>query len=83
MNPKRINKFQCYECSSLYDRKDAALSCCGEEELVIPVTVMVCTECGDEHYDEDDARLCCRDGETVLPPTPAELEAAGQQRLAL
>lgn len=83
MNPKRLNKFQCYECSTLHDTKGAAHCCCGEMELAIPATVWVCIECGDEHCNEDEARLCCWDGETVLPPTPAELEAAGQQRLAI
>jgi len=42
-----------------------------------------CNECGDLYGDEDQARYCCLDEDVVLPATPGQLEAAGQQRLAI
>ena len=81
MNPIRSTKYRCTECGELHTWEDDAKSCCAPE--VREVVTWVCDECGDETDDEDIARYCCMDEDIVLPPTPAQLEAAGQQRLAL
>lgn len=81
MNQIRLTKYRCPTCNEIHDSEWVAEDCCPPEAE--EVTVWQCAECLDVHDTEDEARLCCWDGETVLPPTPAELEAAGQQRLPL
>lgn len=81
MNPIRSTSFRCGDCGDLYSCEDSALACCAERPE--EVKTWKCAECGDETDDEDMARYCCLDEDIVLPPTPAQLEAAGQQRLSL
>lgn len=83
MNPTRATRYRCAECGELHSRRDWAEECC--QPMVYEVTAHVCAECGQEYEDEDEdmARYCCLDEDVVLPPTPAQLEAAGQQRLSL
>lgn len=81
MNPTRSTKYRCTECGELHESEDYAQSCCAPD--VKEVATWICAECGDETDDEEMARLCCLDDDVVLPATPAQLEAAGQQRLPL
>lgn len=81
MNPTRTNLYRCGKCGDLHDWEDEAIECCAPEAILVPS--WKCAECGDVSADEDTARYCCLDEETVLPATPAQLEAAGQERLAL
>lgn len=84
MNPKSITKFQCPICGQLHEWDDETEDCCPQEAE--KVTLWECENCGQTYDDQDHARLCCWSGETDLEPyrpTPQELEAAGQQRLAL
>lgn len=81
MNPTRVIKFQCPTCNELYDYSLEAEDCCPPEAS--EVTCWECTECGDVHTNEEKARYCCLDEDIVLPATPMQLEAAGQQRLAI
>jgi len=84
MNPKQVTQFQCPTCGDLHDWDYEAEDCCPLEAE--KVTVWRCGNCDETLGDQDLARLCCWDGETELEPympTPAELEAAGQQRLSL
>lgn len=81
MNPTRTSNFRCGECGELYGYEEDALTCCAPKAE--EVLCWKCAECGDETDDEDMARYCCLDEDVVLPPTPAQLEAAGQQRLSL
>ena len=84
MNPTQITQFQCPTCGDMHDWDDEAEDCCPPEAE--EVTVWRCGNCDETYDDQDHARLCCWDGETELEPympTPAELEAAGQQRIPL
>jgi len=81
MNPVRTSGFKCGDCGDLYSDEDSAVMCCAPNAE--EADLWKCTECGGEHDDEDAARYCCLDEDVVLPATPAQLEAAGQQRLAL
>ncbi|MDO8414163.1 MAG: hypothetical protein Q7S51_10290 [Gallionellaceae bacterium] len=84
MNPKQVIKYQCHNCAQLHDRESQAEDCCPPE--ADEVTLWECADCDTTYDDQDHARLCCWDGEEPLAPlmaAPAELEAAGQQRLAL
>jgi DNA-directed RNA polymerase subunit RPC12/RpoP len=83
MNPIRLDKYRCTDCGDLHSDEDEAIECCGDEVMVVDETIWKCADCGDEYDDEEMARYCCYDGDEPLPPTPAQLEAAGQQRLAL
>jgi len=84
MNPKAVTKFQCQTCGELHKHRLEAEDCCPPEAE--QVTMWECAECGETYDDREHAHLCCWDEESELepiPPTPQELEAAGQQRLAL
>jgi len=79
MNPTRTTRYRCGECGELHDFEDDATACCAPD--VTKEDCWKCSECGYVTDDEDEARHCCLDEEVVLLPTPAQLEAAGQQRL--
>lgn len=81
MNPTRVTKYQCPSCGVLHDHDFQAEDCCPPE--VDEVTCWECPVCFDVHEDEEKARHCCLDEDVILPATPAQLEAAGQQRLRL
>lgn len=81
MNPARTTAWRCGDCREWHEYEDDAISCCAL--LPDEVTSWKCTECGHISEDEDTARYCCLDEDVVLPATPAQLEAAGQQRLAI
>lgn len=81
MNPVRTSGFKCSECGELHTWEEDAQLCCPRD--VSEVDMWKCTECGNEYDDEDQARYCCLDEDIVLPATAAQLEAAGQQRLAI
>lgn len=84
MNPILNIHYQCLECDELHDYERDAQRCC--EPGIVEVELWRCAECGADYGGsdgEDEARRCCWDGVTLLSPTHAELEAAGQQRLAL
>lgn len=81
MNPTRSTKYRCSECGELHTYEDDAQSCCAPD--VKEVTTWICAECGDETDNEEMALHCCLDEDVILPATPAQLEAAGQQRLPL
>lgn len=81
MNPVRTSGFKCGECGDLHTWEEDAQQCCAP--TVEEFDLWKCGECGDEYDDEDQARYCCLDEAIVLPATPAQLEAAGQQRLAI
>lgn len=81
MNPICVEKYKCGKCDELHEYEEAAMECCAPE--VEEVTRWKYEDCDAEYDDITEARLCCWDGVTVFLPTPAELEAAGQKRLAL
>jgi hypothetical protein len=81
MNPIKASGFKCGECGDLHSCEYSALECCAPDAE--EVDLWKCTECLSEYDDEDQARYCCLDEDIVLPATPGQLEAAGQQRLAL
>lgn len=72
-------KYKCGNCGDLHEFEAAALDCCVPS--VLPV--YVCPICEDWHLEERDALLCCQRDDPALRPSAAELEAAGQMRLAL
>lgn len=79
--PALAAKWQCCECDEVHDYEEDALECCrpGIREIY------ECPVCADIHDCSGDALACCGhdpDG-PPRPPTAAELEAAGQMRLAL
>lgn len=83
MNPTRTREFACRLCGDLLHFEEDAPTCCGEKAIV--VDAWKCSECGYVYNDDDEeqARYCCLDEEAVLPATPKQLEAAGQERLAI
>jgi hypothetical protein len=81
MNPNLSKAWRCNECGELHTCEDDAKVCCAPN--VSQVVTWKCDECGYETENEEEARYCCLDEDVVLPATPAQLEAAGQQRLAL
>ena len=81
MNPTRIDQYRCGGCGDVHMFEDDAISCCAPNVIAVPC--WRCTECGEISEDEDTARYCCLDEEIILPASPGQLEAAGQQRLAL
>jgi len=84
MKAAQVTLFECPGCLNWHESHYEAAHCC--EPDIEEVTHWQCGDCGGIYKDQEDARLCCWDGETELEPyiiTPAELEAAGQQRLAL
>ena len=77
MTPAEL--WRCEECFETHDNEDDARECC-------PVRVAEgygCPVCGEFYLDSDAAVECCSDADPDAPfvPQPAELEAAGQQRL--
>lgn len=84
MNPAQTIKYQCSLCGGVHDKEYQAEDCCTPEAE--EVTMWECADCGEVYDDREHAHLCCWDEElelVPLQPTPQELEAAGQQRLAL
>lgn len=78
-----ITKYACGDCGELYEDDHEAHFCCAPT----PKEVLICKHCL-MHYDEDEEHLaedCCTDLEPDEPPRPdpAELEAAGQLRIAI
>lgn len=72
--------YRCMECDTVHEDYDDAMGCCPVEIR----EVFICATCDTVHVDEADAEGCCPAGdadEAESGPTPAELEAAGQQRL--
>jgi hypothetical protein len=81
MNPIMFITYRCPECEDLHSFEEDAKACCAPEAE--QVCIWRCDECGHETDDEDMARYCCLPEDVELPATPQQLEAAGQQRLAL
>ena len=74
--------WQCSECDELHDWEDDAMECCAPSVY----QRWVCAGCEDAHCSEAEAEDCCADSPDspeCSGPTAAELEAAGQQKLAL
>jgi len=78
-------KWRCNDCYEIHDSEDHAVDCCPVDVRA----VFVCPHCAVDYCTELEADEC-RDGHDEErvdfvrpPPTAAELEAAGQQRLAI
>lgn len=69
--------YQCDGCGGIHEYEDDAESCCRPDVI----KGYQCPECAEFHTTETDALNCCREADTTPIITPAELEAAGQQRL--
>ena len=79
MNPTIGIRYLCPHCLDEHEDRDDAATCC---DLEIEKSVFwICTLCEGKHHDQNEALHCCCDEEGFLLITPAQLEAAGQQRL--
>lgn len=74
-------KYRCNECGDLHDLEEDAQECCAPTVS----EVFLCPTCSKAHGSEDDARSCCMPDDVdplrCAMATPAQLEAAGQERL--
>lgn len=70
--PSAIAGWKCDACGDYHKLKANAENCCGFQ----------CAECG-QYSDEKSICEACDHDMTMDRATPAQLEAAGQQRLAL
>lgn len=79
-------KWQCAECGDNHEWEDDAADCCRPPR---PFEIYVCPHCDYESRSSKEAELHIaqhdeeQDGYIPPMPTAAELEAAGQKRLAL
>lgn len=74
-------KYRCEECGEIHEEESEAVECCqpGVTEI------FQCSVCHATFDDDEVAEEHCWEHSDDEPdvPTPAELEAAGQQRLPL
>lgn len=72
--PAAVDGWKCEACGDYHKLKDNAVGCCG----------YLCSACQQWGDSDSLCESCGHDiGADINTPTPAELEAAGQQRLAL
>lgn len=70
--PRADDGWKCDACGAYHKLKTGAQNCCND--------VFKCLACDEPHETEEAASACCGI-QYAYQPTPAELEAAGQQRL--
>ena len=80
MTLRPLCKWKCHQCDELHTFEDDALACCRPNVSV----GYVCPTCEDWHSIEVAAVACCADElANEAQSGAAQLEAAGQLRLAL